>query len=130
MIIISTSKLFFICFMLFVSFYIKFLYQNNTIKNKLLIKRIINKIKLIKNYEDIIKIRENNKENDSENFEKLNGKENIQYKQDDITIVTAFYAIKSKHSFLEYLMRINNFLKLNRSIVFFTQKTLIFVLFS
>jgi hypothetical protein len=27
-------------------------------------------------------------------------------------------------------MRINNFLKLNRSIVFFTQKTLIFVLFS
>jgi hypothetical protein len=106
------------------------LYHNNTIKNELLNKRIINKIKLIKNYEDIIKIRENNKENDSENFEKLNGKENIQYKQDDITIVTAFYAIKSKHSFLEYLMRINNFLKLNRSIVFFTQKTLIFVLFS
>ena len=125
MIIKLIAKLFFICLLFFVSFYIIFYYRNDTIKNKLLIKKIINKIKLLENYDDIIKIKEINKENETENFEKLNGKENIEYKQDNITIVTAFYAIKSKHSFLEYLMRINNFLKLNRSIVFFTQKTLI-----
>lgn len=125
MIIKLTAKLFFIFIVSFIFIYTIFYHQNNTIKNKLLIKRIIKKIKLIENYEDIIKIREINKENNIENFEKLNGKEIVEHKQDDLTIVTAFYAIKSKHSLPEYLMRINNFMKLNHSIVFFTQKEFI-----
>jgi hypothetical protein len=123
-----TAKLFFIFLVSFFFVYIRYYYRNDTIKNKLLIKRIINKIKLIENYEDIIKIREINKENNIENFEKLNGKEIVEHKQDDLTIVTAFYAIKSKHSFHEYLMRISNFMKLNHSIVFFTQKELIIII--
>lgn len=122
MIIKLTAKLFLIFFMFFIFVHLIFFYRNNTIKNKLLIKKIINKIKLIENYEDIIKI---NKENDVENFENLNEKVIVKHNQDDLTIVTAFYAIKSKHSFAEYLMRINNFLKLNHSMVFFTQKALI-----
>ena len=50
---------------------------------------------------------------------------NIKYKQDDLTIVTAYYKIKSKHSISEYLRRLKDFVKLNHSIVFFTSKNFI-----
>jgi hypothetical protein len=50
-------------------------------------------------------------------------KKNIRYKQDDLTIVTAYYKIKSKHSYSEYLRRLKDFMRLNHSIVFFTSKT-------
>lgn len=43
----------------------------------------------------------------------------------DITIVTAYYKIKSKHPFHEYLRRLKNFVKLNHPIVFFTSKRFI-----
>ena len=53
-------------------------------------------------------------------------KSRIKYKpKDDLTIVTAYYKIKSKHSFPEYLRRLKNFVKLNHSIVFFASKTFI-----
>jgi hypothetical protein len=45
--------------------------------------------------------------------------ESIKYKQDDLTIVTAYYKIKSKHSYSEYLRRLKDFMRLNHSIVFF-----------
>ena len=72
-----------------------------------------------------IKIKEKNIiEKMPKNFQKKNNK----YKQDDITIVTAYYIIKSKHSFSEYLKRLKNFVKLNHSIVFFSSKTFINVI--
>ena len=40
---------------------------------------------------------------------------------DKITLVTAFYKMNSKHSFNEYLEWINNILKINSSIVFYTE---------
>lgn len=56
-------------------------------------------------------------------------KSRIKYKpDDDLTIVTAYYKIKSKHPFPEYVRRLKNFVKLNRSIVFFTSKTFINVI--
>ncbi len=66
-----------------------------------------------------------NKDNEIENknnFDNLKGKE---YKQDELTIVSEYYIIKSKHSFMEYYKRINNFVKLNHSMVFFTNKKFI-----
>jgi hypothetical protein len=65
------------------------------------------------------------KEKKLENIGNLNFKESIKNKQDDLTLVTAYYKIKSKHSYSEYLRRIKDFLKLNHSIVLFTTKTLI-----
>ena len=52
-------------------------------------------------------------------------KEKIKYQQDEITIVTAYYRIKSKHKPKQYLDWIKNFVLLNRSMVFFTNKKLI-----
>jgi hypothetical protein len=43
---------------------------------------------------------------------------------DKITLVTAFYKIKSKHSFNEYLEWISNILKINSSMVFYTEFSL------
>jgi hypothetical protein len=43
---------------------------------------------------------------------------------DNITLVTAFYKIKSKHSYNEYLQWMNNILKINSSIVFYTESSL------
>jgi hypothetical protein len=43
--------------------------------------------------------------------------------KDDITLVTAFYKIASKHSIKEYLKWINNILKINRSMVFYIEKS-------
>ena len=60
-----------------------------------------------------------------ENIKKSSFKPSIKYKPDDLTIVTAYYKIKSKHSFPEYLRRLKNFVKLNHSIVFFASKTFI-----
>ena len=47
---------------------------------------------------------------------------NTKYQQDDLTIVSAYYRIKSKHLPEEYLKWIKNFVMLNKSIVFFTNK--------
>ena len=56
------------------------------------------------------------------NKKKSNFKTNFKYKQDDLTLITAYYKIKSKHSFQEYFRRLKNLVKLNRSIVFFASK--------
>lgn len=68
----------------------------------------------------LIKLKKNN-----ENIIKSRFKKSFKYKPDDLTIVTAYYKIKSKHSFPEYLRRLKNFVKLNHSIVFFASKTFI-----
>ena len=47
------------------------------------------------------------------------------YPQDNVTLVTALYLIKSKHSIKEYINWIEPLLKLNTSLVFFTHKSLI-----
>ena len=55
---------------------------------------------------------------------KLNNK-TFNYIRDDITIVSAYYNIKkSKHSLIEYWNWIDNFLQINRSIVFFVDKNI------
>ena len=46
----------------------------------------------------------------------------IQYKHDDLTIVSAYYKIKSKRKASQYKDRLLNFVLLNKSIVFFTNK--------
>lgn len=46
------------------------------------------------------------------------------YNQDNLTLVTALFKIKSKHKFKEYLVWVNNLLQLNRSIVFFIEKSI------
>jgi len=50
----------------------------------------------------------------------------INYKsyKDDLTVVSAYYKMKSKHSSETYLKWISNFVLLNRSLVFFTSKEL------
>ena len=60
-----------------------------------------------------------------ENIKKSNFEESIEFEQDDLTIVTAYYKIKSKHPYSVYLSRLKNFVKLNHSIVFFTSKAFI-----
>jgi hypothetical protein len=55
------------------------------------------------------------------NIDKIN-EINSNYIKDDITLVSAFYKIKSKHSFIEYMNWIENFFQINRSIVFFVDK--------
>ena len=47
---------------------------------------------------------------------------NYKYKQDDLTLVSAYYKIKSKHLPEEYLKWLNNLVMLNKSFVFFTSK--------
>lgn len=42
--------------------------------------------------------------------------------EDDLTLVSAYYQIKSKHSNTEYLSWLRNILLLNKSLVFFTNK--------
>ena len=67
---------------------------------------------------------------DKENINEVkiqNNFDNIkeEYSQDELTIVTGYYIMKSKHTFMEYYTRINNFVKLNHSMVFFTNKQFI-----
>ena len=50
------------------------------------------------------------------------GIENNEYVQDELTIVSSYYKVKSKHKPREYLDWINNIVKLNKSIVFFSDK--------
>ena len=59
------------------------------------------------------------------NIGKTQNMENNLYQQDNLTIVSAYYIMKSKHSFEEYLQRISSFAKLNHSLVFFTEKKFI-----
>lgn len=44
---------------------------------------------------------------------KTQNMQNNLYQQDNLTIVSAYYIMKSKHSFEEYLQRISSFVKLN-----------------
>ena len=44
------------------------------------------------------------------------------YQQDDLTIVSAYYKIKSKHKPEEYYIWLRNFALLNKSMVFFASK--------
>ena len=44
------------------------------------------------------------------------------YKQDDLTIISAYYKIKSKHKAKTYYNWINNIVLLNKSMVFFSNK--------
>ena len=53
---------------------------------------------------------------------------NLDYNYDEITLVSAFYITKSKYTFYEYLSWINNLVKLNCSMVFFTEKKFINIL--
>lgn len=46
----------------------------------------------------------------------------INYQKDDLTLVSAYYRIKSKHTPEQYLKWIKNIVRLNKSIVFFTNK--------
>ena len=48
--------------------------------------------------------------------------ETIKYQQDDLTLVSAYYRIKSKHNPTKYLKWISNIVILNKSFVFFTNK--------
>ena len=48
--------------------------------------------------------------------------------EDDLTLVSAYYQMKSKHSNIEYLSWIKNILLLNKSLVFFTNKKLMPIL--
>ena len=54
-----------------------------------------------------------------------NDSEKIQYKQDELAIVSAYYKIKSKHKPRTYLDWISNFVLLNKSIVLFSSKKFI-----
>ena len=56
---------------------------------------------------------------------KTQNMQNNLYQQDNLTIVSAYYIMKSKHSFEEYLQRISSFIKLNHSLVFFTENKFI-----
>ena len=96
-------SIYLICLCSFIYFFIYaiFLYKKN-------------KKEFIENKEKEIKI--------ENNFDNLKTEE---YKQDELTIVTGYYIIKSKHSFMDYYKRINNLVKLNHSMVFFTNKKFI-----
>ena len=48
--------------------------------------------------------------------------EKTEYQQDDLTLVTAYYKVKSTHTHNEFKEWIKNFVKLNKSIVFFSSK--------
>lgn len=50
--------------------------------------------------------------------------EKIQYRQDNLTIVSAYYKIKSKRRPRQYKDWLKNFIRLNKSIVFFTSTKL------
>ena len=45
-----------------------------------------------------------------------------QYKQDELTLVSAYYQIKSKHTYSDYFNWISNIVLLNKSFVFFSNK--------
>ena len=49
-------------------------------------------------------------------------RKNLIYPQDDLTLVSAYFKMKSKHKYLEYLQWINNTVLLNKSFVFYMNK--------
>ena len=51
--------------------------------------------------------------------------EQLQYEKDDITLVSTYYRIKSKHEPEEYLKWISNFVLLNKSMIIFTNNEFI-----
>jgi len=52
----------------------------------------------------------------------FNKRKKILYPQDDLTLVCAYYRIKSKHKYSEYLKWMSNLVLLNKSFVFYTNK--------
>ena len=52
----------------------------------------------------------------------FNKRKKILYPQDDLTLVSAYYKVKSKHKYSEYLKWISNIVLLNKSFVFYTNK--------
>lgn len=62
---------------------------------------------------------------DEDFFKTKNQEQNILFKQDNLTLVTCFYMIgdNSKHSLIGYFNWMGKFLKLNKSIVIFTEKS-------
>ena len=75
-----------------------------------------------------IKIKDiNNYQNDSiiiGHYENLNINSSINFIQDNITIVTGYQRIKSKHRFSLYNDWITNLLKINKSLIFFIDKSI------
>ena len=55
----------------------------------------------------------------------LSEKEKTVLQPDDLTLVSSYYRIKSKHKPKEYLDWINNIVKINKPIVFFSNKQFI-----
>ena len=55
-------------------------------------------------------------------FTKNSNTEKIIFQPDDLTIVSSYYKIKSKHKPREYIDWLNNIAKINKSIVFFSNK--------
>ena len=51
--------------------------------------------------------------------------ENVHYQQDEVTIISAYYKVKSKHKPRDYFDWIRNFMLLNKSIVFFASNKII-----
>ena len=68
-----------------------------------------------------------NYENDSAiigQYENLNINNNIKFSEDNITIVTGYQRTKSKHRFSLYNEWIANLLKINKSLIFFIDKSI------
>ena len=57
-------------------------------------------------------------------YEKLSLNKKINFIQDDITIVTGYQRIKSKHRISDYNYWITNLLKINKSMIFFLDKSI------
>ena len=65
------------------------------------------------NYEPII----------TENYKDFNQNNGRNFTQDDVTLVTAYYKFRSKHRICYYNEWMRNFLRINKSIVFFLEKS-------
>ena len=65
------------------------------------------------NYEPII----------TDNYNDFNQNNGINFPQDDVTLVTAYYRFRSKHRIFYYNEWMRNFLRINKSIIFFLEKS-------
>ena len=113
--------------------YFLLIFQNKKIKYLVLILNIL----FLFYYDDMIvegkffkNKNETSFENKNETFFKIKNETSFENKnetffknnnlvKEDLTIVTALYKIKSKHPFDYYLKWVNNFLKINKPIIFF-----------
>jgi len=77
--------------------------------------------KIIKNFQTSTKIIINNTSMDYY-YKNYPTNVDIKKEQDEITLVSAFYMVKSKRTVFYYINKLNNLFKLNKSIVFFTEK--------